>query len=475
MKKLIVLILSIFCMSYNILAQNAENKINSATLETIIKTENPNVYQKEEIKKLFDEIITISKEELTVKQILIKIENILPASVIQSYSFKDTFPQAQDTDPKGFFDSYNRALLIYSVLETLGRNKDIYIVDFANQAVLLFKEVKDNNSAKPNYDITYIQPSEPESNYHPTQEELNRANVLYTQDDIKSLILTRMAQQKIKEGNKEFSNKEPDIDILKKAETLLKQAIKLNPRNATAINEMKNLINIMPESVYNENIDMANKKKLEIITNYDILLLALKVANFNDDYQTQHLDNFVCNNTPYCPKKSKEKTPATFIKANQENEDIKNYTANIMLSLYLANLYKQMIYFGNEYAKIENIDDAENIYYFYFQMAIANAMLRNYKNFKKFKDLFENKCPTDTEDGINLINRLANVAVAMEIISGKKTAETIANEYNSGLGTKVHYYIATDHTNESAFESTLVLKGWPGYTHFKNQVLYLIN
>lgn len=460
----------LFSLMFTAVYAQEEQKPLSATLDTLIKIENPNAYQKEQLLKFFNETVEAAQVEENYTGILELINQELPASAIRSFSLKDAFPEVKGKDPKGFFDSYNRAFLAYSVFEAIGRNKGAYIVDFTNQALLAFEKENTND-----IEIVYIQPDEPTGTYRPTQEELNRANVLYTQEDIKSLILTRMAQQKIKDWDKELSNKEPDINILKQAETLLKQAIKLNPRNATAINEMKNLVNIMPEFIYNENVDIANKKKLEIITNYDILLLALKVANFNNGYRAKNLDDFVCNNTPYCPKKSKAKNPIPFIKATQESEDIKNYTTDIMLALYSTDLYKQMIYLGNEFEKIKGIDNIDNIYDFYFQMAMANAMVRNYKNFKKFKDLFDKKCPADTDDGINLRNRLKNVATAMEIVAGRKTAETIANEYNSGLGTRVHYFIATGHINESAFESTLVLKGWPGYTHFKNQVQYLID
>ena len=476
MKKLLSVFL-FFAAFTALYAQEGEKQI-PPMLDTVIKAENPNAYQKEQLIKFFNETIDAAQVEEDKNDILEVINQELPASAIRSYSLKDAFPEAKGKDPKGFFDSYNRALFAYSVLEALNKNEGVYIVDFGNQAFLTVKKTKtkitDSGEQLQDVETIYIPPTEPSEIYHPTQEEIDNSNILYTQDDIKSLVLTRQAQEKIKEGNgDELAEGAPDATVLKQAETLLKQAIKLNPRNITALNEMRALVNVMPAIVYNSNPDKANRKKLEINTNYATLILALKVANFNSTYNAKKLDPFVCNNTPYCTQKSQAKNPVPFVNAMQENEEIRDYTADIMLALYSLDMYKPMLYLGNEYAKIKGLNNLDNIYNFYYQMAIANAINRNYKNFQKFKRLFDAKYSSMPEDAGNLNTKLKNTATAMEIVSGRKTPAQIAQEYNSGTGNRVHAYIITGRLTDSIVESATVLKGWPGYDNFRDKVLEL--
>lgn len=474
MKKLLSLFLFLPIFTILYAQENAEKQLPT-TLDFVIKMENPNAYQKAQLIKFFDDTVDAAQLEENKNGILEVINQELPASSIRSYYLKDAFPQAPETDPKGFFDSYNRALFAYSVLEALKQNEGVYIVDFGNQAFLTFKKTKKTGTDTDIQETVYIPPTEPEEIYHPSQEEIDNSNILYTQDDMKSLILTRMAQEKIKEGNgEEFSYDDPNVTILKQAEALLKEAIKLNPRNITALNEMKSLVNAIPQSVYNANPDKADKKKLEITTNYDMLILALKVANFSNGYEAKKLDPFVCNNTSYCPKKSQKSNPALFANAVQEDEEIRDLASNIMLSLYSLDMYKSMLYLGNEYAKIKEIDNLDNIYNFYFQMAVANAINRNYKNFQKFKHLFDAKYFTIPEENENLKAKLNNVAVAMEIVAGRKTPAKVAQDYNAGLGNRVYSYIVTGRLSDTVVESAVVLKGWPGYTSFRNQVLDIV-
>jgi len=238
---------------------------------------------------------------------------------------------------------------------------------------------------------------------------------------------------------------------------------------------MRALINVIPSTVYNANQYKANRKKLEISTDYAMLILALKVANFNNDYAAKEIDPFICNNTPVCPKKSKAPSSAPFINAVEKSADIRDLTADIMLALYSLDKYHAMLYLGNEYAKMEGLDNIADIHNFYFQMAMTNAITGNYKNFRKFKLLFDNKYPEISAEYKNLDIKLQNTALAVEIISGKKTAAKIAQEYNSGTGGRLHNYIVTDRVNDSTVEAALTLKGWKGYNNFRNKVLNIID
>lgn len=472
MKKLLYLFVFLAAFTAVYAQERTEPQLPD-TLNTIIKAENPNAYQKAQIIKFFNDTIYAAQLEENKEDILRIIDQELPASAIRSYSFKDAFPQAKGKDPKGFFDSYNRALFSYSVLQALKQNEGVHIADLGNKAFLTFKKITPDTDEQK---TIYIYPTEPDEIYPASQEEIDSANIFYTQEDIKSLILTRAAQAKIKEGNgDELAEGAPDAAILKQAETLLKQAITLNPRNITALNEMRSLINVMPHVIYNSNPDKANRKKLEISTNYAMLILALKVANFNNNYMAKAIDPFICNNTPVCPKKSKAPSAAPFINALQENAEIRDYTADIMLSLYSLDKYQPMLYLGNEYAKIKDLDNIANIHNFYFQMAMVSAINGNYKNFQKFKLLFDKKYPAISEEYENLNIKLNNTALAMEIVSGKKTAAKIAQEYNSGTGGRLHNYIVTDHVNDSTVEAALALKGWKGYNNFRNKVLNMID
>ena len=454
-------------------AQEGEKQL-PPTLDTVIKAETPNAYQKAQIIKFFNDTVYAAQLEENKEDILRIIDQELPASAIRSYSFKDAFPQAKGKDPKGFFDSYNRALFSYSVLEALKQNEGVHIVDLGNNAFLTFK--KTQNADDGEQKTVYIHPTEPDEIYLASQEEVDNSNIFYTQDDIKSLILTRQAQEKIKEGNgDELAEGAPNIAVLKQAETLLKQAVNLNPRNITALNEMRALINVIPSTVYNANQYKANRKKLEISTDYAMLILALKVANFNNDYAAKEIDPFICNNTPVCPKKSKAPSSAPFINAVEKSADIRDLTADIMLALYSLDKYHAMLYLGNEYAKMEGLDNIADIHNFYFQMAMTNAITGNYKNFRKFKLLFDNKYPEISAEYKNLDIKLQNTALAVEIISGKKTAAKIAQEYNSGTGGRLHNYIVTDRVNDSTVEAALTLKGWKGYNNFRNKVLNIID
>ena len=472
MKKLLTVFL--FPLAFTALyAQNDAAKKLPPTLDTLIKEEAPAAYQKEQIIKFFNDTVNAAQVEESVEDILEVINQELPSSDIRSYSFKDAFAEDSKTDPKGFFDSYNRALLAYSVLEALGKNKDIHIVDFDNKAFLTLKKETDEDAK--DFQTVYLQPSDPQELFYPTQEELNKANVFYTQNDVKSLILTRAAQRKIKEGNgDEFAVKPPVASTLQQAETLLKQALNLNPRNATAINALKALTNVMPQNVYSENPSKADRKKFEIITDYDILLLALQTANFNNNYAAEKLDLFVCADMPYCRKKTQKTTANNFLKALQEDTVVKEHTAEIIFALYSLDKYKQVLHFGNEYAKLQDINADENIYNFYYQMAMANAISRNYKNFQKFRNLFNADYP-QTDEGEIMKTRLNNVALAMDIVTGRKTAAQAANEYNNGLGSRVHYFMATGNISDNTVESSSVLKSWPGYNNFRKQFLDLID
>ena len=236
----------------------------------------------------------------------------------------------------------------------------------------------------------------------------------------------------------------------------------------------------MPYSFYNPDISKADDIRKKIVALYDIQRLAIKVANQANNFVAKSPDAFICNATPYCKNSltdemKKSMTSKNFINAVQNSITIRNYTAGVLATLYKQifqddNVFKTMAYLGNEYAKVKSIKQMSDIYIFYFQMAATSGILKNYQDFYKYKQLFdETYIPSDEYKIFDYANMMKNAAVAADIVTGKKSAEQFVWEYKNGQITDVHKYIIDGEFISNYYETQSILFGWDGYKNFVEQ------
>jgi len=262
MKKFITLFLCIFCFICTTFAQ--ESKYKSPTLNLILELEQPNDYQKQQIIKLFDSMVSAAKKQnLTKKEDIFKLINSKkPAEEIidGSIFLKDIVPAQEGGEPESPFGYSARNIFAYLVLEALNLNKGIYLT-FVNGEILLAMppSITSAGAGKQTKTVFYNL-LEPNFLAKTPSKELVDSFTLYTSNDFKSLHLALAASAKYFSGKQTpYLRDKADIDILREAENLAKQALKFSPQNIGAIDIIIKLANYeMPYSFYNPDISKAD-------------------------------------------------------------------------------------------------------------------------------------------------------------------------------------------------------------------------
>ncbi|MCR5504110.1 MAG: hypothetical protein K6E94_00795, partial [Elusimicrobiaceae bacterium] len=478
MKKFIILSLSVLCLMCALNAQ--EVKYNSPTLKMLLESEVYDAKHKQDLVDAFNETVAEAKKA--------KVAN-------KEDVFKLIVPKRDSDKYHVDFDDF----FVYCVLEALGLNNNLYLVDIIDgdrtegyfaaprtQAAIASdnEKNKQKNTVTRNlkyYDYFYSDGTKFLAN--PSNKELDTAFTVFTKDDIKSLILSREAYAKFYAGiSQYYPKRDADIDILRQAEKTAKQALKISPRNTQAIKLIGRLASgEMPYSFYNPDISEADKIKTGIISHYDIQMLAITVANRANNYAAKYPDPFICNASKYCKTSLTDEMKANmsskaFIDVLQKNPDVRSNAGGTIMRLYNNALYdedyyKTVLYLGNEYAKFKDINKLNDVHVFYAQMAMASAILKNYQDFYKYQKLFDdNFTPSDGYNPEDYGAKMKNAAIAVEIVTGKKTPEQFVQEYNNGIKTAVHIREIDGKYVPGCLEAQRILSAWDGYKNFRERV-----
>ncbi len=486
MKKLTFLFLLVFCVVLlwaanssntqresivnlkNEIRNNIKDKqFKSKTLNMVIELEEPTEYQKNQIYNLFNNLCANAKKSniTDIGGLIAFINSQIPGDPedTKDYTlFKYAFPESKGQAPKGSFDCDSRSLLVLSVLEALGKSQNIKLVDLTGHVILT--DIK----TKKYFDLTLK-----DINVVPDQDKLLLSNILFKNDDLKSLLLTNIATDYASKGaGNVVLNKEGDKETLQKAQKLLEEAITLNPRNIAAINNAKYVLSVMPqEKVYDEEgyrdytAGYDEMKQKEAI--YNVLTLSVLIQNYTDNNQAPIPNLFVCKETPYCPETpAQEQAVSDFAKAFKGSSYIANYTLNqVLQKLFYANLYSEFLRLGNGLLKENALDSIPGIWQFYKQMAISAALTFDFDSFKQFYNKVKNK---DKE--------LEYLYDAVDIVLGTKSAEQVAQDYKNreSYPNDLYRYITDDRLNNDMFYAIDLLKAWNSFPQFKNEVKNLI-
>lgn len=470
MKKLIILFICVFCF-INAAAQ--EIKYNSPTLKMVMEYGGNSEEDNQNLVNAFHEIVSEAKKaNLTKKEDVFKF-------IAQK---RDSDKYTVDLDK----------LFVYCVLEALGLNNNVYMVDVieGDNAEGYFATPRTQSeiaSSKQKSAITnamkYYDLYGENLIANPSKKVLDTSFIAFTKDDIKSLILAQAASTEFYKGISHYYPKKPaDIDILRQAEKLAKQALKISPRNTKAIRLIGRLASgEMPYSFYNPDITEADKIKKDILAQYDIQMLAITVANRANNFAAKYPDPFICNASKYCKTSLTDEMKAnmsskTFIDVLQKNPDIRSLAGGTIMylynnAIYYEDYYKTVVYLGNEYAKFKDINKINDVHVFYAQMAMANAILKDYQSFYKYKKLFEdNYTSSDAYDPNDYSVKMKNAEIAVQIVTGKKTPKQFVQEYNSGNKTDVHKRVIDGDYFPDCLETQRILSAWDGYKDFKAEV-----
>ena len=484
MKKFIILSLCILGFVCTTFAQ--KSNFNSPTLNLIMELEEPNAYQKQQIINFFDGIISSAqKANLTKKEDIFKLINSkLPKEEFDgSVLLKAAFPKSEGAEPESTFGYSARSILAYIVLEAIGLNKGLYLSFINGEMFLAMPPLAESTGAGKQTKTVFYNLLENDFLAKIPYEEKLDSFTLYTQNDFKSLHTALAASTKYFEGKKTpYLRDKADIDILREAEKLAKQALKISPQNIGAIDIIVKLANYeMPYSFYNPDRSKADDIRKKISALYDIQILAIKVANHANNFVAKSPDAFICNATPYCKNSltdemKKSMTPKNFINAVQNSIPIRNYAAGVLATLYKQtlqdeDLFKTMAYLGNEYAKVKDIKQMPDIHIFYFQMAATSGILKNYQDFYKYKQLFdETYIPSDGYQAFDYGNMMKNANIAVDIITGKKSAEQFVMEYKEGYINDVLKDIIDGESISGYYETLSIFFAWNGYANFVEKV-----
>ena len=468
MKKFITLLLAVFCLIPALAADGG--KYNSPTLNMMLEYGQLDTDHQQQLIKAFSNLVTDAKKA--------KAKN-------KEDVFRLIITQVKEDKIK---EDVDFGLLTYSVLEELGFANNLYMVDVLSGGDFFWglylaspRLQADKSSAGK---MTYYS-IEQEGNFiaNPSNTDLDSSFPAMTKNDVKSLILARAARSKFFEGKVQYYPKKPaDVNILTQAEELAKQALKLSPRNTVAIQIIGRLADgEMPYTFYNPNISEADNIKKRIIAQYDIQMLAIAVANRANNFAAKMPDPFICNASVYCKasltaEAKKNMSSKTFINILQKYPEFRDMAGGTINRLYNntilnEDLYKTVLYLGNAYAKFKDINEINDVHVFYFQMAISNAILKNYQDFYKYRELFyEHWTPTDAYDPWDYGIRMKNATTAVDIITGKKTIEDFMKEYKNGNKNDIHKMEIDDEFVEGFHEIQRILYAWEGHKNFSEQV-----
>lgn len=478
MKNFIILTLSVLCFASAAMGQAPKSKYNSPTFKMVLEYSPDDPKYNQGLVKFFDEIVTEAKKEKLTKK-------------------EDVYAFILSKINSGKYDVDFNGVLFYCVLEALGLSNNFYMVDiiagdrmegyFATprkQAEIASEPEKNKeNPGVITRKMKYYDLEAEDFIANPPNAELDTSFITFTKDDIRSLILAYAAYAKFYQGKSySYDNKPADIEILRQAEKLAKQALKISPRNTKAIQIIGRLANgEMPYSFYNPNISEAEKVKKNIIANYDIQMLAITVANRANNYAAKYPDPFICNASKYCKTSLTDEMKAnmsskTFIDILQKYPDMRSLAGGTIARLYENSVqdkdyYKTIVYLGNEYAKFKDINKINDVHVFYFQMAISNAILKNYQDFYRYKKLFEeNFVPSDAYDSYDYGVRMKNATIAVELATDKKTPEQFVQEYKKGNKTDVHKREIDGEFVPGYHETQRILSAWNEYKDFEIKI-----
>ena len=418
-----------------------QKKFVSNTLNQVVELEQPNDYQKKEIYGMFNELCKkAEKSQIKQRKKLISYINSLIPDTSNEYEtdttlFKHAFPLKKGTKPLGFFDCDARSILVLSVLEALNKSKDIYIVDMMGHAVLV-------NVNKNKYLDLTLQDIE----VIPDESQLITSNVLFSYDDLKSLILSNMATDVL--VNDSAARYSAESNVRKQAIELFRQAVELNPRNVTALNNLK------------ASLRDSSKKGI-----YNMQILAVFTANYTNNNKAKSPNLFLIPETKISSSEIR-KDAANFVKAFHETNIIKNFTfGEVMFPLFNANMYQEFLRIGEELLKDKKIDEIKDIQVLYYKLAVASLFTERYSQYEKYKKRFYD---LEKDKSELYYKNMKNLDRALAITTGEITPEEFVKRKDNFQ--RLYFYIQDGYFYDEITDAVEFLKKWVGLSEFREQV-----
>ena len=493
-------------------------------LNLLATIEKPSVYQLNFLENAANKI----KEELTGKNLGVmetiryindRLTELFPqdANKGDSILLKDIVLVKAGASPKGNIDCDSRSLLIYSVMQKLGKEKELAITELTGHAMLyvpssqIFFETL-NSTEKQKGTLT--------------ERELLELNILDTPQKIMGFVYSNMATSVASEVQAEenarifFHKTNPSFDLAEKkkeAEQLFNKALELNPDQITL---RKNYITTY-ESDFKKAETVALMHQSIIITlenNYrsrwqDLSTLPNKTSSSGDEETTMlrtetvraaYIDyGMFCQYKKNDFAKSAEIFERLFDAADKHllfnSRDIETFKNDLKLNGIAKNIDKPIIDkiasmekeskncvrfkeegFEEEAYVIEKTrNDELNIYPAdgFALMMLLDACFTN-KEYDRYVAVYDNNKHIIAngmwDAGLSNIEQLANQRLVSELITGKeKLTPESRNEFIKAHGNSELIEPIINHTswNFSQFTPVEALKAWEGYPEFERILL----
>jgi len=443
------------------------SKHPNSLMSLLASAERPNDYQAEQIVELHDSIVNLVKEKKFDNDIdlLAYINSNLDSNFLSqkvSVNLKDAFPEQENKKPKGTFDCDSRAVMVSSILQTLGyTSKDITM--FEREGHMLVYSVKEDAY----FELTTNKEVELSKDERAQINEINSSKKYF------SYLLSNKGTALALEGRGNIFSY-PNKEKLIKSIEILKKAVELDNNNLTA---KLNLIKLLSDQ-YQDQAKLREAAEL-----YKEVLASL-VYRYNgvekDNIESEYKPSISMKNEQEMGEQIEEKKLSLedlSVKAIQESEYIKKkFQEYAELSYYNFKNYQEAINMYEFLLKNTKNNKKNEVDINNYKLQILDSEFKNYdfnaflKDYDKFtRELRKSDAEEYFDYNLKALSEqklVARIVSGQEVITKENVKEFIKLHESDPIVTSLTSKEKRISTNY--MEALKTLKDWEGYKKLKN-------
>lgn len=404
----ILLICSVFASTQDFSKKNdallskklkASEPAYSPSLNIVLGMEKPTPYQRKQIESLFFSIVKESRNKKfdNYLHLLRFINSKIKGEDKDSIFLKDAFAYQPGKKPEGAFDCDSRSIMALSVVEALNFPfGNLYLLETTGHVVLF--------DGKTVYDLRN------NSQYELTNEDRLLVNVFSSGKELKSLLLSNIATY-LGGGSDLSFRKKGKENFKKQSRVLFEQALDLNPKNITAL------------------------QNLNIITGdlkYKMQLLGVIFANYKDVFAKPAI--LKVNTEVKTKNNARPQKESLAIEAIANSDVISNAVENMIFEAFAKKQFDVAVFLEDMLVKAGKNDSFSDGY-----AAQASFYLGNYDDVNKYFMM------SQEDQSVSLYKKRANKEEKM-LSEGEKEMQEIfsaskLSNYSSLLYNRLYEYL----------------------------------